>query len=208
MSLGTFFQSQNAAGNLELASRLRISAEHLRGLNGPAQTMLRVTGVTWETQANKQNRALAVGQRPPRDLSFPALEGTDAITGLPALLVLQAGSLTYECARLVSADRSLFGPFDSESLNVETSVRLNEALDVLVNSGLVVIYEGEGEKDGKTFARYRLIQVVECADETVRAYVDAWHADARAHFTRPAITQGEPLQEPLQLDPPADPIPF
>lgn len=204
MSLGTFFQGQHAAGNLALASRLRISADHLRGLNGPAQTMLRVTGLAWENQANKQNRALAIGQRPPRDLAFPVLEGTDALSGLPAMLALQAGSLTYECSRLVNADRSLFGPFDAETVTEETQARLNKALDVLLNSGLVVIHEGDGEKDGKPFAKYRLIQLGECTDETAKAYTDAWHADARAHFARPAIAQGEPLQ----LEGAADPIPF
>ena len=204
MSLGTFYQSQHAAGNLALASRLRLSADHLRGLNGPAQTMLRVTGSSWENQANKQNRALAIGQRPPRDLAFPVLEGTDALSGLPAMLALQAGSLTYECGRLVNADRSLFGPFDAETVTDETRTKLQKALGVLVGDGLVVMYEGEGEKDGKTFARYRLIQVTNCTDETVKAYAEAWHADARAHFARPAIAQGEPLQ----LDAPVDPIPF
>lgn len=204
MSLGTFFQGQHSAGNLALASRLRLSAEHLKGLNGPAQTMLRVTGLSWENQANKQNRALAIGQRPPRDLAFPVLEGTDALSGLPAMLALQAGSLTYECGRLVNADRALFGPFDAETVTDEARTKLHEALDCLVGDGLVIIYEGEGEKDGKTFARYRLIQVIDCTDETAKAYTDAWHADARAHFARPAVAQ----VEALQLDSPVDPIPF
>lgn len=204
MSLGTFFQVQHAAGNLALASRLRLSAEHLRGLNGPAQTMLRVTGLSWENQANKQNRALAIGQRPPRDLAFPVLEGTDALSGLPAMLALQAGSLTYECGRLVNADRALFGPFDADAVTDDQKVKLEKALAVLVGDGLVVVYEGEGEKEGKTFARYRLIQVLDCTDETVKAYAESWHADARAHFVRPAIAQAEALQ----LDGPVDPIPF
>lgn len=207
MSLGTFFQGQHAAGNLALASRLRLSAEHLRGLHGPAQTMLRVTGLSWETQANKQNRALAIGQRPPRDLAFPVLEGTDALSGLPAMLALQAGSLTYECGRLVNADRALFGPFDAEALTDQARAKAADAVAQLIGCGLVVVYEGEGEKEGKTFARYRLIQVLDCTDETAKAYAEAWHADARAHFARPAVAKAEPLQ--LEgPDAPVDPIPF
>jgi hypothetical protein len=204
MSLGNFFGAEHAAGNLSLASRLRITADHLAGLHGPAQTMLRVTGVSWETQENKMGRALTLGARPPRDLAFPALEGTDALSGLPAMLVLQAGSLTYEAARLMDMDRSAFGPFDAETLSEDQRAKLRSGLSPLLDDGLVVMYEGEGEKDGKVFARYRLARV-RCDDTTAQRYAQAWRADASS--APKALEQNKPLQ--LEgPEAPTDPVPF
>jgi len=204
MSLGNFFGQEHAAGNLSLASRLRITADYLAGLHGPAQTMLKVTGVSWENQENKMGRALTLSARPPRDLAFPVLEGTDALSGLPAMLVLQAGSLTYEAARMMNMDRAAFGPFDAETLSEDQKAKLQDGLSPLIGEGIVLMYEGEGQKDGKSFARYRLARV-KCDDTTVQRYAQAWRADA-AHSPK-ALEQNKPLQ--LEgPDEPTDPIPF
>ncbi|NBW38755.1 MAG: hypothetical protein EBR30_27785 [Cytophagia bacterium] len=95
MSLSAFLSKESEAGDLVLASAVRIGADHLRGLKGPAQTLVAVEGLDLDIQENKTRRILPGASRPNARLAWPAIKGKDALSGLPCIIVIQAGALRY-----------------------------------------------------------------------------------------------------------------
>jgi hypothetical protein len=210
MSLSSFLSRESEAGDLVLASAVRIGADHLRGLKGPAQTLVSVEGLDLDIQENKTRRILPGASRPNARLAWPAIKGKDALSGLPCIIVIQAGALRYEVEKLARLERGELEPIDPDaSTGGIAFALLNTWISGLVTAkaGLLIWFEGEGKtQDGQIFPRFRLAVVKNGADK-LADYRAAWLADARAlEAAAPAPAPVAALD--VEPAPAADPIPF
>lgn len=207
MGLSHFFASVSESGALKLASAVRINAEHLRGLKGPSQTMIVIEKADVDVQENKTRRILPGAARPAARLAWPAIYGRDALSGLPCVLVVQAGALRYEVEKLASLTRQELDAADGDAApgNLAfASFGLWVAKLAQDGAGLVVWYEGEAKTaDGQVFPRFRLAVVDRGADK-IAEYRAAWYDDARAVAEEAAPVPVAELAAPES----SDPIPF
>jgi hypothetical protein len=183
MSLSHFFAVASESGALTLASAVRINADHLRALKGPSQTMIVIERADVDVQDNKTRRILPGAARPAARLAWPAIHGRDALSGLPCVLVIQAGALRYEVEKLANVTRPELDAVDADG---NTGALAFASFGAWVSklaaegAGLVVWFEGEAKTaDGQAFPRYRLA-VVQKGAEKVVDYRAAWYDDARA----------------------------
>ena len=208
MSLSSFLSRESEAGDLVLASAVRIGADHLRGLKGPAQTLVAVEGLELDIQENKTRRILPGASRANARLGWPSIKGKDALSGLPCVIVIQAGALRYEVEKLARLERAELEPIDPDANAGGVPFGgLNTWISGLIESkaGLLIWYEGEGKtQDGQVFPRFRLA-IVKGGAEKLADYRAAWLADARALEAAAPAPVAAPDVEPA---PAADPIPF
>ena len=207
MGLSHFFATASETGALKLASAVRINAEHLRGLKGPSQTMIVVEKADVDVQENKTRRILPGAARPAARLAWPAIHGRDALSGLPCVLVVQAGALRYEIEKLASLTRQELDAADGDAApgNLAfASFGLWVQKLAPDGAGLVVWYEGDAKTaDGQVFPRFRLAVVDRGADK-IAEYRAAWYDDARAVAEEAAPVPVAELAAPES----SDPIPF
>lgn len=206
MGLNQWTMSACAADGYTMSAPVRVTAEHLAALPVP-ETLIELRAFAEDAQENKTKRILPGASRAAARLAWPTLCGADAVTGLPVILVVQAGALRYELERLAGVTRPELEPVDADNAdairNGWAGARAWLSRVVTERRALRVQYCGEGRTaEGQTFPRFRLALV---GPEAAAGYREAWLEDAAA-ARRAAPPAPVAL---LESDaPPADPIPF
>ncbi len=195
MSLNDFFSTELAKGNLAVSSELRIDAAYLRSQDGAHQTMLRVDGVAFDAQKNKDLKKLPGEKGVSSRHAWAALVGVDALSGLPARLVIQSGALIYEMGQLLGIGHdeavSAFAPIGDPGADAHPTALLdafaptNAATGAPVVRSYLVIHAGpdavkvvQGKE--QTFPTYKLTCIRTDDPTVMERYRDAWRADARS----------------------------
>ena len=205
MSLSNWTMNACASDAYHMSAPVRVTAEHLNALPVP-ETLLELRAFATDEQENKTKRVLPGAARAAARLAWPALSGLDAVTGLPVMLVVQAGALRYELERLSGLTRSDFDPVDADGDLLNTWPKLRAWVSGIISErrALRVQYCGEGRTaEGQTFPRFRLALV---GADAAAGYRAAWLEDAAA--TRAAAPASLALPAPVLEAEPADPIPF
>ena len=190
MSLNDFFSGELAKGNLAVSSELRIDAGHLRALDGAPQTMIRVDSAGFDVQRNKDLKKLPGEKGVSSRHAWAALIGVDALSGLPARLVIQSGALVYEMGQLLGVSQddavSAFGPVGDPGPDAHPTALLDAFAPqadgtrcyLVVHAGPNAVKVVGGKE--QTFPTYKLT-VIRSADSTImERYREAWRADARS----------------------------
>jgi len=194
MSLNDFFSTELARNNLRVSSELRIDAAHLRALDGAHQTMLRVDGVVWDSQRNKDLKKLPGEKGVSSRHAWAALVGVDALSGLPARLVIQSGALIYEMGQILGIGHdeavSAFSPVGDPGADARPSPYLDVFLPTsseggsIVRSYIVVHAGPDAQKvvQGKAqvFPTFKLTCIRTDDTTVMERYREAWRADARS----------------------------
>ena len=205
MSLSTWTMNACSADAYHMSAPVRITAEHLAALPIP-ETLLELRAFSSDDQENKTKRVLPGAARAAARLAWPCLSGMDAVTGLPVVLVVQAGALRYELERLSGLTRTDFDPCDADGDLMGAWSKLRAWVSGIITErrALRVQYCGEGRTaEGQVFPRFRLALV---GHEAAAGYRAAWLEDAAA--TRAAAPAALALPAPVVEAEPADPIPF
>jgi hypothetical protein len=206
MGLNNWTMTACSSDGYLMSAPVRVTAEHLAGLPVP-ETLIELRAFSDDAQENKTTRILPGAARAAARLAWPTLCGADAVTGLPVILVIQAGALRYELERLASVTRADLEPVDADNADAIRAAwagpRAWLSRIVSERRALRVQYCGEGRTaEGQIFPRFRLALV---GADAAAGYREAWLEDAAA--ARRTVTAAPVAL--LEAEAPAtDPIPF